>query len=346
MITISLCMIVRNEEQVLARCLDSVADLMDEVIIVDTGSTDQTKAVARRYTDKIYDYSWNDDFAAARNFSFSKATKDYIYCADADEVLDEVNRRRFLDLKQVLLEEVEIVQMYYCNQLAFNTVYNYDREYRPKLYKRIREFRFIDPIHEMVRLDPVVYDSEIEIQHLPTAYHGSRDIEHFEKMIADHRTVSQRLHTMYAKELFIGGTIDEFSRAMEFFRQSAEDGARSIDEIKEAICILARGARRLEDTETFFQYALRGVACEPPSELCCELGDYYLEKKNYHEAALWYSNAAFETECILNIRYQREYPLKQLISCYQAAGNLEAAEEIQLMLDQEISQDQEAIGSN
>ena len=55
MATISLCMIVKNEEQVLARCLDSVADLMDEIIIVDTGSTDRTKEVAARYTDQIYD---------------------------------------------------------------------------------------------------------------------------------------------------------------------------------------------------------------------------------------------------------------------------------------------------
>ena len=55
MITISLCMIVKNEERILARCLDSIEDLMDEIVIVDTGSTDRTKAIASRYTDKIYD---------------------------------------------------------------------------------------------------------------------------------------------------------------------------------------------------------------------------------------------------------------------------------------------------
>ena len=70
MATISLCMIVKNEEQVLARCLDSVADLMDEIIIVDTGSTDRTKEVAARYTDQIYDFTWIGDFSAARNFSW------------------------------------------------------------------------------------------------------------------------------------------------------------------------------------------------------------------------------------------------------------------------------------
>ena len=74
-----------------------------EIIIVDTGSSDRTKEVAAEYTDKIYDFVWVDDFAAARNFAFSKCTKEYIYTADADEVIDAENRQRFLDLKQVLL---------------------------------------------------------------------------------------------------------------------------------------------------------------------------------------------------------------------------------------------------
>ena len=66
MITISLCMIVKNEEKLLARCLDSVADLMDEIIIVDTGSTDRTKEIAARYTDKVFDFAWVNDFEIGR----------------------------------------------------------------------------------------------------------------------------------------------------------------------------------------------------------------------------------------------------------------------------------------
>ena len=99
MATISLCMIVKNESAVLARCLDSIADLMDEIIIVDTGSTDNTKEIAAQYTSRIYDFKWTSDFSAARNFSFSKATMEYIYTADADEILDDANRERFLRLE-------------------------------------------------------------------------------------------------------------------------------------------------------------------------------------------------------------------------------------------------------
>ena len=68
MVTISLCMIVKNEEAVLRRCLDSLADIADEIIIADTGSTDHTKDIALEYTCNVYDYKWTGDFASARNF--------------------------------------------------------------------------------------------------------------------------------------------------------------------------------------------------------------------------------------------------------------------------------------
>ena len=78
MITISVCMIVKNEEAQLAACLDSLKPIADEIIVVDTGSSDSTKEIAARYTDRIYDFPWIDDFAAARNFAFSKAKMEYI----------------------------------------------------------------------------------------------------------------------------------------------------------------------------------------------------------------------------------------------------------------------------
>ena len=167
MITVSLCMIVKNEERILARCLDSIADLVDEIIIVDTGSTDATRRIAAGYTDRIYDFEWIGDFSAARNFAFSKAGMEYIYSADADEVMDEENRRAFRLLKETLLPEIDIVQMYYTNQLSHGTIYNFDRELRPKLFKRLRTFQWQGAIHEQVGLQPVIYDSEIEIRHLP-----------------------------------------------------------------------------------------------------------------------------------------------------------------------------------
>ena len=99
--TISLCMIVKDEEKVLDTCLNSIHDLVDEIIIVDTGSTDKTKEIAQKYTDKIYDFKWVDDFAKARNYSFSKATKDYIMWLDADDYLPEEEKPKFKKLKKI-----------------------------------------------------------------------------------------------------------------------------------------------------------------------------------------------------------------------------------------------------
>lgn len=320
MIEISLCMIVKNEEKVLTRCLDSIADLMDEIIIVDTGSTDKTKEIAAKYTDKIYDFEWIDDFSAARNFSFSKATKDYIYTADADEVLDEENRQKFRDLKELMLPEIEIVQMKYCNQLSNGTAYNFDEEYRPKLYKRLREFTWIEPVHEMVRLDPVVYDSDIDILHMPETLHSGRDFKVFQKYIKSGMRLSKRLHHMYAMELAISGSDEDVLEAEPFFTESAVDPSRSMDEIKEAACIVTRAARIRDDSYTILKMCLKDLLSEGSSEMCYELGEYFFGKGDYVEAAMWYYNAMNETQSILNIHTSTDLPEKRYQECVERSG--------------------------
>ena len=295
-------MIVKNEERILARCLDSIADLMDEIIIVDTGSFDRTKEIAARYTDKIYDFEWIDDFSAARNFAFSKAGGDYIYSADADEV----------ELKEILLPEIDIVQMKYGNQLAHGTAYNFDEEYRPKLFKRLREFIWTEPVHEMVRLDPIVYDSDIVICHMPENNHSKRDFAVFQKHIAGGLRLSKRLHHMYAMELYISGDDSDFLEAEPFFTESALDATRSIDEVKEAACIVCRAARLRGDAHTMLKMSLKDLLSEGSSEMCYELGEYFYGMGDFAEAAMWYYNAANETESILNIHSSADWPQKRL----------------------------------
>ena len=315
MITISCCMIVKNEEKILARCLDSIADLMDEIIIVDTGSTDETKKIAAKYTDKIYDFTWIDDFSAARNFAFSKATMAYIYSADADEVVNEENRERFRDLKQCLLPEIEMVQMKYGNQLAHGTAYNFDEEYRPKLFKRLREFVWIEPVHEMVRLDPVVYDSDIVIDHRPESNHAGREFAVDRKQIQNGRMLSKRLLQMYAMELYISGEEQDFLDAEEFFTATALDPERSMDEVKEAVCIVCRAARLRDDSHTLLKMSLKDLLSEGSAEMCWELGEYFFGKGDYEEAAMWYYNAAHETQSILNIHTSTDWPEQRLEEC-------------------------------
>lgn len=317
MITISLCMIVKNEADVLRRCLVSIADLMDEIIIVDTGSTDNTKEVAAEFTDKIYDYVWQDDFAAARNFAFSKATMEYIYSADADEVVDYFNHKRFAELKQVLLPEIEIVQMHYITPPEYNTTANYQREYRPKMYKRLREFVWVDAVHETVRTTPVIYDSDIEIKHLPRNLHSSRDFKLFRRAYEREGYLSDKLHSMYVKELFISGKEEDFKEAREIFEGVLKQPEASIDKKKEAICALAHTYRLVGNTDLFFSMAFKLMPDAMCAELCHEIGSYFFDKEDYEEAIQWFELAAYRTEAIIDVRRSGRMPLEGLTQCYQ-----------------------------
>ena len=110
---LSLCMIVRNEEERLYRCLLSVRDAVDEIIILDTGSTDSTKEIAARYTAHVHDYTWQEDFAAARNASFALATRPYILWLDADDVIDPCELKKLIALKERLDGSIDAVMMPY-----------------------------------------------------------------------------------------------------------------------------------------------------------------------------------------------------------------------------------------
>src|SRR3989344_380542 len=95
--TLSLCLIVKDEEKYLEQCLSTSKPFVDEIIIVDTGSTDKTKEIAQRFTTKIYDYVWTDDFAAARNESLRQAAGDWILILDADEIILEKDWVKILE---------------------------------------------------------------------------------------------------------------------------------------------------------------------------------------------------------------------------------------------------------
>ncbi len=102
---ISLTMIVKNEASTLARCLASVRDLVDEIIVVDTGSSDNTKDIARQYDARVFDLPWPDSFAAARNESLRHASGQWLLWLDADEYFDDANRDKLRQLISGLPDE-------------------------------------------------------------------------------------------------------------------------------------------------------------------------------------------------------------------------------------------------
>lgn len=139
---ISAVLIVKNEEEVLARCLESVKEA-DEIIVCDTGSTDSTIEVAKRYTDKIYtDFVWCDDFAKARNYAKSKATGDWILSIDADEFLHDFSEvRRAVELADRSVR---------CTLIAEGRT---DLEFTfSRLFRNIPEIEWVEPIHNHLNI--------------------------------------------------------------------------------------------------------------------------------------------------------------------------------------------------
>jgi len=113
MTSLSVCMIVKDEENSLENSIKSILPIADELVIIDTGSADQTKAIAKKFTNKVYDFDWTQDFAVARNFSLSFATKKYILFWDADFEIDKKSLKNFKNLKSKKFENLHILSFFW-----------------------------------------------------------------------------------------------------------------------------------------------------------------------------------------------------------------------------------------
>ncbi|WP_242855911.1 glycosyltransferase family 2 protein [Ruminiclostridium josui] len=208
MISISLCMIVKNEEETLARCLDTVKDIVDEINIVDTGSTDKTKEIASRYTDRIFDFPWTNSFADARNESYKYATKDYILYLDADDVILEADQVKFKELKETLDPSVDSVSMYY--DAGTDEFGNVTLRYRRnRLVKREKNFRWYGDCHNYIQVSGKIINSEIAITHKKIRHSVGRTVSIFETKKQRGDVFSARDYFYYGNELRENGRYQE-----------------------------------------------------------------------------------------------------------------------------------------
>lgn len=203
------------------------------------------------------------------------------------------------------------------------------KEYRPKLFRRLRTFTWIDPIHETVRLTPVTFDSDVEILHCPQSLHSKRDFSIFIKAFEHDGQFSPKIRTMYAKELLKTGDKKDFTDAKPIF-QLIFDNDPADDARKEAACVLARIYRMEDNKNEFFKLTMKDMLTTPCAEICYELGTYFVGQRDYAEAVLWFYNAAYETESILDVHTSGDLPLLGLVECYET---LLAGEEAKIPSD-------------
>lgn len=294
MITISLCMIVKNEEAVLARCLESIRPAVDEIILVDTGSTDRTLDIAQEYTEKVFQFPWIDDFSAARNFSFAQATMDYQMWLDADDVLPAQELAKLLLLKETLSSAVTLVTMKYHTHFdeTGNPILTSTRE---RLTRRDANYRWEDPVHECIPLAGNIHFSDITIWHqkphrLQTDS-SRRNLDIYESLEAQGHAFTPRQQYYFARELKDHG---KFQQAQDYFTRFL-DGGKGWKEDNIAACFNSSlCAQALGDEASVLPPLWRSFQYDAPrAEICCLLGYYYQRRKEYETALQWFRLSTF-----------------------------------------------------
>ena len=329
MVTISLCMIVRDEEKVLERCLESIADIVDEIIIVDTGSVDQTKEIALKYTEKIYDFPWVDDFAAARNFAFSKGTGEYLLWMDADDVFPASEKRKFFDLKEKLQREpCDVVMMVY--DAGFDeegkATFSY---YRERLIRNCLQAKWQGCVHEVIVPFGKVKYEEIHFEHRKeeTAY-SDRNLKIYEKMLSEGRKLDAREQFYYGRECYYHG---KYEKAATVFENFLQEPTAWLENKLEAVRFLSYSLQAMGRQEKAFDMLLQGLRLAPPTgEHCCDIGRYFYDREEWETAVFWYENALHAEKRTEKGAFVQEecygyLPCIQLCVCYDRLGEHEQA---------------------
>ncbi|TPG34048.1 glycosyltransferase family 2 protein [Flavobacterium pectinovorum] len=327
MITISLCMIVKNEEETLAQCLDSIKEIMDEIIIIDTGSTDKTKEIAYSFTDKVYDFEWINDFAAARNFAFSKATKEYQLWLDADDIIIEKDKIAFLELKKTLSPAIDMVLMKYNYVVDENNNPSYSF-HRERLLKRANNYQWSDPVHEYIEYGGNYLVSEIAITHKKLVSFSDRNLKIYEEQQRKNLPFSPRSLYYYAREL---RDHDKYKEAIEYFNKFLDTKNGAVDDNINACNEIGKIYKKLGDTENALKYLFQSFIFDiPRAEACCEIASIYKANADYTKAIYWY-------EFILTLKISNTdtnmtsidcwnfVPAIELAVCYSNIKNIERA---------------------
>jgi len=326
---LSLCMIVKNEEEVLARCLESARPLVEEIVIVDTGSTDRTKEIAAQFTDRIFSFEWTDDFSAARNFSFSKAHGDYILWLDADDVITQENAVRLIALKReldTLSPDVVICPYDTSVDEKGNVLSTCNRE---RIIKNDGKRLWQGCVHECLPLFGTLHRAPFRVTHMRTQKsRGSRNLDIYRKQLTLGKPLDARDLFYYGRELYYHRLYTESEAVLQAMLRRPDGW--SVNQI-EACKTIAACRREQRDPhgalQAYFQSFLYG---EPRASVLVGIAEIFKDSGAFERAIFWFEAALhckshlavgdFEDAYDLSL-----YPTLGLVYCHYRTGNQTAS---------------------
>ncbi len=323
--TLSICLIAKDEEAVLPRCLGCIKDIADEIVVVDTGSRDNTAAEARKFTQNVCFFEWRDDFSAARNFSFAQAHCDLIMWLDADDVITEENIAKIAALKS--RDDFDVAMLPYA--VAFderdNPTFVY---YRERIFRRAMGWEWQGAVHEaitprgrVINCDACIYHRKIR-QNEPM-----RNLRIYQRLISEGKTLTPREKFYYGRELFFNKMYSESIAVLSDFI-AGEGWAENKVEACRTLCRAFTALGRADE-------AVKALACGflfsfPHAEDCCILAAHFEDVNDLRSARYWYERALDSPERaedggFVDKNYSGFFPAMKLCVLCDRAGDLKKA---------------------
>ena len=323
--TLSVCLIVKDEQDVIGRCLNCACKFADEIVVVDTGSTDNTVSEVKKYTDKVYFFKWRDDFSAARNFAFDMAACELVMWLDADDVVTDENCKKIAALKNSF-DGYDMAILPYAAAFDGDTpTFVYNRE---RIFRRDKNYRFVGAVHEAVTPSGRILYSDAAIWHKKVKENEPmRNLRIFQKLIASGTALDDRQKFYYGRELLFNKMYREAIAVLENFLRG---GGWSVNK-SEACLNLYTAYKELGMEERALASLLRGFTIAPPdSQSCCILGEWFMKKGEIDAAIYWYEAALKASDNasaggFINRDYGGFIPYMQLCVLYDRLGDFEKA---------------------
>lgn len=324
--TLSVCLIVKDEEETIDRVLRCASLFADEIVVADTGSTDKTFEIAKKFTDNVFFFEWCDDFSAARNFAFEKASCDYVMWLDADDVVTDEDAKKI----KVILKDANFDMAFLPYATAFENGEATFVYYRERIFRRNKNYRFTGAVHEAVVPEGNILYADAVIRHEKVKNSDPmRNLRIYQKLIVRGVCLEGRAKFYYGRELFYNGMLLESAAVLEDFLAGdgwVENKIEACNNLHSVYTALGDGERAMRSIFRSFLYA------PPRSNACCHIGDYFFKKNDLKSAIYWYERAlesdnGERSGAFVNVDCKGFIPFMQLCVLYDKLGDHKKAYE-------------------